>query len=189
MATEILHENIGYGISAMTSVRRTTASSQTTIGTTRTSSSSPSTTPMTTLTHCTCTSTDAWRTCTETARIFVPRHRTSYGSSSERISHSSIVIHLAHSLWFDFSTFHFFLFLLSVTVFLFHLELFPELSYTKCVANLRLSTPKRLRTPWTPSPLPHLQSHGKHCAWGSRYFQIFSWITNVVESKSGTGFG
>ena len=34
---------------------------------------SPSTTPMTTLTHCTCTSTDAWRTCTETARIFVPQ--------------------------------------------------------------------------------------------------------------------
>ena len=56
-----------------TSVRRTTASSQTTIGTTRTTSSSPSTTPMTTLTHCTCTSTDAWRTCTETARIFVPQ--------------------------------------------------------------------------------------------------------------------
>ena len=37
MATEILHENNGHGISAMrTSVRRTTASSQTTIGTTRT---------------------------------------------------------------------------------------------------------------------------------------------------------
>ena len=54
-------------------MRRTTASSQTTIGTTCTTSSSPSTTPMTTLTHCTCTSTDAWRTCTETARIFVPQ--------------------------------------------------------------------------------------------------------------------
>ena len=38
-------------------------------GTTRTTTrSSPSTTPMTTLTHCTCTSTDAWRTCTEPAR-------------------------------------------------------------------------------------------------------------------------
>ena len=37
-----------------TSVRRTTASSQTTSGTTRTSCSSPSTTPMTTLTQCTC---------------------------------------------------------------------------------------------------------------------------------------
>ena len=64
-----LCENNGYGKSAMrTSVRRTTASSQTTIGTTRTTCSSPSTAPMTTLTHCTCTSTDAWRTCTETAR-------------------------------------------------------------------------------------------------------------------------
>ena len=52
-----------------TSVRRITASSQTTSGMTwTTTSSSPSTTPMTTLTHCTCTSTDAWRTCTETAR-------------------------------------------------------------------------------------------------------------------------
>ena len=33
------------------------------------------------------------------------------------------------------TTFYFFLFLLSVPVFLFHLELFPELSYTKCMAN------------------------------------------------------
>ena len=41
---------------------------KTTTGTTRTTYSSPSTTPMTTLTHCTCTSTDVWRTCTEIAR-------------------------------------------------------------------------------------------------------------------------
>ena len=33
--------------------------------------------------------------------------------------------------------FYFFLFLLSVPVFLFHLELFPELLYTKDMANLR----------------------------------------------------
>ena len=35
--------------------------------------------------------------------------------------------------------FYFFLFLLSVPVFLFHLELFPELHYTKVMANLRCS--------------------------------------------------
>ena len=34
-----------------------------------------------------------------------------------------------------FSTFYFFLFLLSVSVLLFHLELFLELTYTKCMAN------------------------------------------------------
>ena len=45
MATETIHENNGYGIRAMrTSVRRTTASSQTTIGTPRITCSSPSTT-------------------------------------------------------------------------------------------------------------------------------------------------
>ena len=33
------------------------------------------------------------------------------------------------------STFYFFLFLLSVPVFLFHLELFPEVLNTKCMAN------------------------------------------------------
>ena len=40
-----------------------------------------------------------------------------------------------------FSAFYF-LFLLSVSVFLFHLELFPELHYTKVMANLRLFTAK-----------------------------------------------
>ena len=30
---------------------------------------------------------------------------------------------------------------------------------------------------------------GKTCAWGSRCFQLFSWITNGVANKSGTGFG
>ena len=37
------------------------------------------------------------------------------------------------------STFYYFLFFLSVTVFLFHLELFLELHYTKSMANLRCS--------------------------------------------------
>ena len=37
------------------------------------------------------------------------------------------------------STFYFYLSLLSVPVFLFHLELFPELHYTKVMANLRCS--------------------------------------------------
>ena len=37
------------------------------------------------------------------------------------------------------STFYFYLFLLSVPVFLFHLELFPELHYTIVMANLRCS--------------------------------------------------
>ena len=62
-----------------------------------------------------------------------------HGSSSERI-HTSIcmVIHGALSLT-RFSTFYFFLFLLSVPVFLFHLDLFPELLYTKDMANLRRS--------------------------------------------------
>ena len=51
-----------------TSVRRIRASSQTTSGMTWTTTcSSPSTTPMMTLTHCSCTSTDAWRTCIELA--------------------------------------------------------------------------------------------------------------------------
>ena len=40
------------------------------------------------------------------------------------------------------SPFLFYFFLLSVSVFLFHLELFPELLYTKVMANLRLSTAK-----------------------------------------------
>ena len=50
-----------------------------------------------------------------------------------------MVIHMAHSPWLALSTFYFFLFLLSVPVFLFHLELFPELHYTKDMANLRRS--------------------------------------------------
>ena len=57
---------------------------------------------------------------------------------------SALHLHTWSSTWrtlFDstFSTFYFFLFLLSVPVFLFHLELFPELLYTKDMANLRRS--------------------------------------------------
>ena len=43
-------------------------------------------------------------------------HRTPHGWSSERISHSSMVIHMAHSPWFDFSLFFYFFFL-SVPIF------------------------------------------------------------------------
>ena len=59
MATVKSYENkcaMNYSITSKTGTTRTTTSS------------SPSTTPMTTLTHCTCTSTDAWGTCTESAR-------------------------------------------------------------------------------------------------------------------------
>ena len=69
----------------------------------------------------TLTSTIAWRTCIESAHI----------------AHW----HGAPSLT-RFAALYFFLFLLSVSVFLFHLELFPELLHTKVMANLRLSTAK-----------------------------------------------
>ena len=95
MATVFGYENkcaMNYSITRKTGTTRTT--SRTTCITS---------TPMTTMTQCTYTSTDAWRTttCTEPARIFVPQlvlsTRTSYGSSSERISPPSMVIHMAHS--------------------------------------------------------------------------------------------
>ena len=125
-----------------TSVRRTTASSQTTTGTTRTTCSSPSTTPMTTLTQCTCTSTDAWRTCTETARasstvcddtahlmtqVLSGIHIVTHGHIHGRISLTRFSLSTSSSSF------------LSVPVFLFYLELFPELLYTKVMANLRCS--------------------------------------------------
>ena len=63
MATEILHENNGYEKSYENEVNENYSITSKT-GTTRTPTSRPqSTTPMTTLT-----STDAWRTCTESAR-------------------------------------------------------------------------------------------------------------------------
>ena len=145
MATETLHENNGFGFSAMrTSVRRITASSQTTSGMTwTTTSSSPSTTPMTTLTHCTCTSTDAWRTCTESARTaHLPQFMmTPHTSWLKFWAHSHFHLH-GHPwriLLDSTSPFFFYLFLLSVPVFLFHLELFLELHYTIVMASLRCS--------------------------------------------------
>ena len=60
---------------------------------------------------------------------FKDTYETSHGSSSERTSFPSMDINMAHSLWFDLSTFYVFLFLLSVTVFFFHHELFSELLY------------------------------------------------------------
>ena len=63
MATEILHEKNGYEKSYENEVKENYSIASKT-GTTRTPTSRPqSTTPMTTLT-----STDAWRTCTESAR-------------------------------------------------------------------------------------------------------------------------
>ena len=119
------------------------------IGTTRTTtSSSPSTTPTTTLTQCTCTSTDAWRTCTESAR-------TAHSSTVDDTAHlmaqvlsAFIVIHghiHGRTSLTRFSALYFFLFLLSVTVFLFHLELFLELHYTKDMANCAVPLQKRER--------------------------------------------
>ena len=92
---------------------------------------------MTTLTHCTCTSTDAWRTCTEPARIFVPQHVMIHAHLMAHVLSTftpiCMDIHGALSLIRFFLFFY--LFLLSVPVFLFHLELFPELLNTKCMAN------------------------------------------------------
>ena len=115
----------------------------TTIGTTRTTSSSPSTTPMTTLTHCTCTWTDAWRTCTESARTahlpqFMMTPHTSWLNFRAH-SHFHLHGHPWRTLFDSFFHFYFYLFLMSVPVFLFHLELFLELHYTIVMANLRCS--------------------------------------------------
>ena len=115
-------------------------------GTTRTTTSrTTSTTPMTTLTQCTCSSTVACRTSSESARI---AHCST--AVDDHIAHllaqvlSAFHFHPWSSTWrtlFDstLSAFYFFLFLLFVPVFLFHLELFPELLYTKDMANLRHS--------------------------------------------------
>ena len=152
-----------------TSVRRTTASSQTTTGTTRTTCSSPSMTPMTTLTHCTCTSTDAWRTCTETARACLFHswwwHRTPHGSSSERISHSSMVIHMAHPHWlvlpFSTSTSSSFLSPSSSSTSSCSLSSTALSSWQSCAAPLK----KRVRTPWTPSLHPHCPLRTDSVSW------------------------
>ena len=93
----------------------------------------------------TLTTTDAWRTCTESARtahcstVVIVSHFTFHGSSSERIL-TSIHGHPHGALSLTrFSTFYFFLFFLSVPVFFFHLELSSELHYTIVMANLRCS--------------------------------------------------
>ena len=135
---KLLRENNGYEKSYENEVSENYSITSKT-GTTRTPTSRPqSRTPMTTLT-----STDAWRTCTE------PAHASFHslgdcltytlGSSPEHF-HISIHGHPHGALSLTrFSTFYFF-FLLSVPVFLFHLELFTELLYTKCMAsNLRCS--------------------------------------------------
>ena len=89
------HENNGYGIWLWeTSAMNYSITSKT--GTTRTTTSrTTSTTPMTTLTQCTCTSTVAWRTCTESARIaHLPQ---------------PVMITLAHSwlkFWAHFTSIH-----------------------------------------------------------------------------------
>ena len=91
MATEILHENNGYEKSYENEVNENYSITIKT-GTTRTSTSRPqSTTPTTTLT-----STDAWRTYTESARIahlstaVIVSHFTFHGSSPD---HFHISIH------------------------------------------------------------------------------------------------
>ena len=114
---------------------------------------------MTTLTHCT--STIAWRitTCTEPARIFSQSLITyTHGSSSERFSPHLHIIHVCGGcLSFDstFSALYFFTFLLSVFLFLFflfYLELFPELLYTKNMANLRHSAANESEDTYFNSP-------------------------------------
>ena len=124
-----------------TSVRRITASSQTTTGTTRTTCSSPSTTPMTTLTHCTCTSTDAWRTCTDLAlRIFHSSwwHRTPHGSSSESI-HSHPRSYSWRVLFDSTSPFFLYHFFLPFSVFFLYPDLFLELDNPIVMESLRYS--------------------------------------------------
>ena len=77
--------------------------------------------------------------CAHLSTAFHDAHLTFHDSSPE---HFHISIHGHHhgapSLT-RFSTFYFYHFLLSVPFFLIHIELFPELRYTKCMANLRRS--------------------------------------------------
>ena len=106
-------------------------------GTTRTPTSRPqSTTPMTTLT-----SAIAWRACTESARTAHLFHSCDCLTLHIPWLKSSALsyLHPWSSTWRTLldstSPFFFYLFLLSVPVFVFHLELFPALLYTKCMAN------------------------------------------------------
>ena len=94
MATEILHENNGYEKSCENKCAMNYSIVTSKTGTTRTTSSSPSTTPMTTLTYCTCTSTDAWRTLSLHAPLFTvfvhDDTRLPHGSSLERFHHTHL---------------------------------------------------------------------------------------------------
>ena len=111
-----------------TSVRRTTASSQTTIGTPRTPTSRPqSRTPMTTLT-----STDAWRTeSARTAHLF-------HSCMAQVLS--AFTLHPWSSTWRTLldSTSPFFLYFsfLSFSVYFLHHELFLELDNPIVMASL-----------------------------------------------------
>ena len=126
-------------------------------GTTRAPTSRPqSTTPMTTLT-----STIAWRTCTESARAAHLFHSCDCLTLAHLMAQvlSAFHIHPWSSTWrtlFDsFLPVYFHLFLLSVPVFLFHLEL---LHYTIVMANLRCSAAEESEDTLIPSPLSQVMS-------------------------------
>ena len=132
--------------------------------------SSPSTTPMTTLTQCTCTSTDAWRTCTETARasLFHSLMMTPHTSWLKFWAHFIVTHGHNHgrSPWLD----------LSLCTSTSSSCLSPSPSYTwscslssttrsswqTCAAPLQ----KRVRTPWTLSPLTQFVEHLRSCRRG-----------------------
>ena len=103
-----------------------------------------------------------WRTCTEPARIvhslcwWYTSH--THGSSSERIHTPSMVIHMAHSPWLasplSTSTFSSCLSPSSSSTSSCSLSSTTRRSWQTCAAPLQ----KRVRTPWTSSPLPQFMS-------------------------------
>ena len=124
-----------------TSVRRTTASSQTTTGTTRTTSSSQCTTstPMTTLT-----SKIAW--CTSCIELAHSAHCSTLDDDTAHLmalvlSPFRVIYGHTHGRVVSDSTSPFFLYLffLPFSVFLFHLELFLELDNPIVMESLRCS--------------------------------------------------
>ena len=68
-----------------------------------------------------------------------------------------------------FSALYFFLFLLSVPFFLFHLELFPELLYTKDMANLRRSATNESEDTYDVFNPPTVAAKVKMVICGSSY--------------------
>ena len=94
-------------------------------------------------------------TCAHLSTAFHDAHLTFLGSSSERISLSPTVINMAHSPWFDFSlstsTFSSCLSPSSSATSSCSLSSTARSSWQTCAAPLQ----KRVRTPWTPSPLTH----------------------------------